>query len=380
MSSYEDVLDLVDRIYVAAEDPAAWPAALEPIAEATGSAVSIVYRNMEAREGGVDVAVRVTPDAAAAYHNYYHRLDPWGNSDRANARVRTGAVVDGDELIERSELYATEYYNDFARPNQLTRILAGTITRHGPFASVISLIRGDADEPHGTEERRLLTALMPHLARALEIHRRLVPLSVLDAAAVDTLDSLSSAVILLDEQGRTIFVNRAAECLLAMHDGLFVEHGCLSAALPVERDALRALVLQAARKRAGELRHTGGALSISRASMRRPYSVLVAPLGSRHRCLDGLSAAVAVFVADPDDRTQSEITTLTRLFRLTPAEARLAAGLATGAPMADIAGTLGIGRETARSHLRSIFAKTGTTRQAELVRVIARACPILPRS
>src|SRR5215213_6224060 len=154
VSSYEDLLDLVDRIYVAAQDPAAWPAALECLAESTGSAASIIYRNMAAREGGVDVAVRVAPEAAAAYHNHYHRLDPWGNSPRAAALVRCGTVVDGDELVERSELRATEYYNDFARPNRLTRVLAGTIARHGPVVSVVSLIRDDASEPHGAEERR----------------------------------------------------------------------------------------------------------------------------------------------------------------------------------------------------------------------------------
>jgi len=51
VSSYEAVLDLVDRIYAAAETPELWPDALEGIAEATGSAASLLYRNMDAREG-----------------------------------------------------------------------------------------------------------------------------------------------------------------------------------------------------------------------------------------------------------------------------------------------------------------------------------------
>lgn len=379
MSSYEAVLDLVDRIYAAAEDPAVWPDTLDAIAEATGSAASLLYRNMDAQEGGVDVAVRISAEAATAYQQYYHRVDPWGNSPRAAAMVRPGAVLDGDELVDRSDLHATEYYNDFARPNGLSRVLVGVVAKHGPFASVVSLIRDDAAAPHGRDERQLLGALMPHLTRAVEIHRRLLPISVLDGAGVDLLDCLSSAVILLDEHGRTIFVNRAAQRLLAMQDGLFVEHGCIAAALPRDRDALRLLVLQAARKRACDALHSGGALSISRPSMRRPYNVLVTPVGPRHASAHGPEAVVALFVADPDDRTQSQAETLMRLFALTPAEARLAAGLGTGATMVEVADALGIGRETARSHLRSVFAKTGTTRQAELVRIIGRACPLLPR-
>ncbi|HET7697240.1 MAG TPA: helix-turn-helix transcriptional regulator [Vicinamibacterales bacterium] len=378
MSSYEAVLDLVDRIYAAAEAPALWAEALDRIADATGSAASILYRNMDAREGGVDVAVRVSPDAARAYQQYFHKLDPWGNSPRAATLVKSGAVVDGDELIARSELYATEYYNDFARPNGLTRVLTGIISRDGPFASVISLIRDDGGGEHGVEDRRLLCAVMPHLTRAVQIHRRLLPVSVLDGAAVDALDCLASGVALLDGSGRTIFLNRAAERLLRQRDGLSIEHGCLVASVQQERDALRGLIAQAAQTTAGARLHAGGALAVSRPSMARPYAVLVTPLGRRHTSLHGLEAAVAVFMSDPDDRGVSEVNPLVRLFRLTPAEARLAAGIATGAPLMDVADALGIGRETARTQLRSVFAKTGTTRQAELVRIIARACPLIP--
>jgi DNA-binding CsgD family transcriptional regulator len=379
VSSYEDVLDLVDRIYAAAEAPDLWPDALEGIAEATRSAASILYRNMDAREGGVDVAVRVPPEAAEAYQEYFHKLDPWGNSPRAATLVKPGTVVDGEELISRPDLETTEYYNDFARPHGLTRVLAGIISKHDSFASVISLIRDDAAEQHSAEDRRLLSALMPHLTRAIQIHRRLLPVSVLDGAAVDALDCLASGVALLDGNGRTIFINRAAERLLRQRDGLLVEHGCLVAALPQERDALRLLVAQAARTTAGASLRAGGALPISRPSMRRSFNVLVAPLARRHTSLHGPEAAVAVFIADPEDRAPSEFGALVRLFRLTPAEARLAAGIATGAALAEVADLLGIGRETARTQLRSVFAKTGTTRQAELVRIIARACPLIPR-
>ena len=377
MSSYEAVLDLVDHIYAAAEAPALWPDALERVATATKSAASILYRNMDAHEGGVDVAVRITPDAANAYQQHFHRLDPWGNSPRAPGLVRTGAIIDGDELIDRDELRATEYYNDFARPHKLTRVLVGIISKEGPFASVVSLIRDDRAATHSSADRLLLAALLPHLTRAVQIHRRLLPVSVIDGAAVEALDCLSSGVILLDGHGRTIFLNRAAERLVRQRDGLTVEQGCLTAAMPQDRDALRLLVAQAAQTASGESLRAGGALPISRPSMRQPYNVLVTPLGRRHTSLHGPDAAVAVFVADPEDRGCSEISVLVRLFRLTPAEARLAAGIATGAPLNEIADTLGIGRETARTQLRSVFAKTGTTRQAELVRIIARACPLI---
>ena len=62
-------------------------------------------------------------------------------------------------------------------------------------------------------------------------------------------------------------------------------------------------------------------------------------------------------------------------FGLSPAEARLALRLVAGETLRSAAVKLGIGYETARTHLKNIFDKTGTCRQAELVGFIFTALP-----
>jgi DNA-binding CsgD family transcriptional regulator len=62
-------------------------------------------------------------------------------------------------------------------------------------------------------------------------------------------------------------------------------------------------------------------------------------------------------------------------FGLTSAEARLALHLVAGETRRSAEGKLSITYETARTHLKNIFSKTGTCRQAELVVVIVRALP-----
>jgi DNA-binding CsgD family transcriptional regulator len=64
---------------------------------------------------------------------------------------------------------------------------------------------------------------------------------------------------------------------------------------------------------------------------------------------------------------------LQRRFDLTPAEARLVLCLITGKPLRPCARALGITYETLRGHLKSIFRKTNTHRQAELMMVVMRA-------
>jgi DNA-binding CsgD family transcriptional regulator len=58
-------------------------------------------------------------------------------------------------------------------------------------------------------------------------------------------------------------------------------------------------------------------------------------------------------------------------FRLTPAEARIALGIAEGATLAAIAEARGVSVSTARTQLKSVFAKTNVHRQAELVALLA---------
>ncbi len=61
---------------------------------------------------------------------------------------------------------------------------------------------------------------------------------------------------------------------------------------------------------------------------------------------------------------------LSGLFRLTQAEARLAAALASGLSLRDCAASLGIAFGTARAYLLRIFSKTGTGQQSELVSLL----------
>jgi DNA-binding CsgD family transcriptional regulator len=70
-------------------------------------------------------------------------------------------------------------------------------------------------------------------------------------------------------------------------------------------------------------------------------------------------------VGPPDMRV------LCGLFDLTPAEARVARGIASAQTPEAVAQSIGISVETARSHLKRIMLKTGTTRQAELVLLLS---------
>jgi DNA-binding CsgD family transcriptional regulator len=87
------------------------------------------------------------------------------------------------------------------------------------------------------------------------------------------------------------------------------------------------------------------------------------------RRLYGAARAI-VYVTDPAETLSLDRAVLRQLFGLTPAEAALADLLCGGERLADAASALGITQNTARAQLKSVFQKTGATRQAELVKLL----------
>jgi DNA-binding CsgD family transcriptional regulator len=102
-----------------------------------------------------------------------------------------------------------------------------------------------------------------------------------------------------------------------------------------------------------------------------PLSVLMRPIPLNYCAEDKRRRpAVAVFIRDPAGSPQNARVMLRKLFRLTPTETELALLLVDGLTLDEAADALGVTKNTARAHLRGVFAKTGATRQAVLVKTL----------
>jgi PAS domain-containing protein len=204
--------------------------------------------------------------------------------------------------------------------------------------SSVSALRPDSRGPFGEEERALLRLLMPHLHRALHIHRRLVGAGVMQRALGDALDRLPTGVILVRRDATILMANKSAEQILAMRDGLTSTKPGLMASVSNENRQLHSLVAAAAQTSGGHSDASGGTLKISRPSFRRPLSVLVTPI---HSPLAGdfgdVTHIAALFVTDPDRRIADDAPALRAIWGLTPAEAAIATAVANGSKLREIA-------------------------------------------
>lgn len=80
--------------------------------------------------------------------------------------------------------------------------------------------------------------------------------------------------------------------------------------------------------------------------------------------------AAVVFISDPLRRQHVPGDVLTALFGLTPAECQIAVLLAHGDRLEEIAIHLEISQTTVAYHMRNLYQKTGTNRQADLIALV----------
>ena len=242
------------------------------------------------------------------------------------------------------------------------------VWRQGDEAAIINLTRQPSKGEFQPEHAHLLAPYMPHLRRAVGLAGRLPDWRGHTGEFDAGLAEWPAAVLVLDGAGRMLYANAAAEHTLSAQDGLRAAHGVMSAADPATTRQLGAAIARAA---AGDM-PTGGSLAVKRPSGRRPYAVQIAPCRPERTGLFPSPARVVVTIVDLDAESGPDRETLRALFGLTTAQASVAALLARGRDLRDIAATLGISLYTVRRHLSDVMAKTDTNSQVALVYLLSR--------
>jgi DNA-binding CsgD family transcriptional regulator len=174
-------------------------------------------------------------------------------------------------------------------------------------------------------------------------------------------------VFLLDNRKRIVFCNQAAEALQSAGDGIRFSVHRIGLLHKQDDSKLQSLIEQAL-SRTGS--RSSGTMRAQRPSGKQPFGIFVSPLSREYPGLALFRPAVCIVVSDPEIRPFLPIQRLEESFGLTTAEARLAVLLAYGEDLQRAAEQLDITYSTARTRLAQIFQKTGTRRQAELVRLI----------
>lgn len=182
------------------------------------------------------------------------------------------------------------------------------------------------------------------------------------------LDALRFGMLEIDGDWRVVYANATAMQVLRDADALSTANGRIEFRRRKDRE------------RAAEwLRHSAAEresvpLVLPRLSGRLSYVIHRITAEARETPAE---LRHALLLIDPERSSPVEPGVLVEVFGLTRAEASLAAALAVGASVQELAARAGIAEGTVRRHLERIFLKTGSERQVDLVRkVLACAAPL----
>jgi len=367
-SGEKELASLIDRIYASVERPELWPETIGEIGCLIGG------RN----------------DFWSADSGEFHSQQ---------TSTASGAACRGTVLLSRADLraldqYAAEFDNLIVRFLRLVflsvlwsqkevgarEVLGARIVRH-------YLHGREASRSDGHAARRLIAAmwedglifdlrhlqyiqlLAPHLDRAARLQMRLNLVTLRSELVSGALDRLTVGVVVVDQAGSRIWHNQRATEIASDPQVLTFVGQRLTGRDAASTQSIRELIARAVDR--GE----AGLLPIEREDL-RPLLLVSAPLkpGGMYDLSNqpGETGYGVLFISDPDRSENLSVESLRSAFELTYREAQAAIAIAHGHGLKTAARAMGVAPTTVRSQLQQVFAKTGTSHQAELAALVHR--------
>jgi DNA-binding CsgD family transcriptional regulator len=363
--------ELLDSLYAAVADPAAWQEFLALLASSLGAPWAAFLVPSSTAQLAIAINVNLPQEVLRPYDEYYHKVDPW----HAGFRERGGAdwVGLGRELCPVARFDQGEFYNEWWKAIRFpARSQAGIIHTSSGIPWVLSLLRDERQTEFGEEHADYLRRLYPHLRRALSLHRKVLELKHSVAAAGGVVDALDVGLIGVDARGKICFANSLAEAELREGDLLTNRDGQLAARDETGGRALKSLL----RSASGQSGVHGSCATLTLRGETRSLHLAALPATNYGGVISG-KPAVFLTLTDPDAAPGNRAQVLASIFALTPAEIRVVMLLMAGSDAPRIAEQTGATADSVRFQLKMIYRKTGVTKQSQLVRLISRL-PGLP--
>ena len=356
--SRQDETDLLTALHEGVLESPLWSTFLNRLRNRTQSDyAAIIYRS---GDGPPEVAeFDQKPglgDLKQRYREEFHRLDPLTHHP-----MRLNRVYALDELRDANSTNHQRFIGQFIAPTTVRYARMAKVSELGGYAGWIVIAR--ADEDFDASEGALLSALAPHIAIALRNFVAIGRERLRADISGDAIQRLNFGWITLDVGGHIIDYDDQADRLLRKSAAL--RKTAAGRLVPVSR--------QAEGKLAQILRQVSGGHPVRSQAIHlsdEPWlDMLVAPI--RDQTFARSKAPVLVAYVHGEERPSAEREDqLMGLFGLTRQEARLAIALSHGRSIAQSSKDLGLTLETMRLYSKRIYAKTGTTGQADLVRLV----------
>jgi DNA-binding CsgD family transcriptional regulator len=366
---YAEFSTLLAAVYDASLNPSGWQWVSDLAARAFESPSCLLQ--FQNRANGIGQVLghtsNLTPDKMAAYTEYYFAHDLWATRAMEGG---VGKAVLGSELVPEPEIFGTELYNDWLRPTGIFDLVGGSVALETGDVGLVGIHRAADARRFDHADRHWMGHFLKHFGRALDLQNRLGQTEHRLNVTLEALELLDVGVMVVNARALVIYANGAAEQHLRGRQGIALHHKMLNAVEPAQDAILKRLIQGASLGAVGRSISTGGLIAIKRGEA-APLTLLVCPLSPNFMRFGSNEPVAMIFLGDSEANKRLPQTVLSKLYGFSATEGQLACALLAGQTVQDYAKRAGVSSNTARTQLKSIFAKTGYTRQSALIRDLA---------
>jgi DNA-binding CsgD family transcriptional regulator/PAS domain-containing protein len=368
MQTEENLPKLITQIYDAALAPDLWTDVLSRIGEFVGGeGGGIVSKDAVTKASTPHYHFGVDPDYVRIYSQTHSKFDSLSTLPLFDLEQ----VVSVPELVPYHEFRQGRFFHEWMSPQDWVDTASAVLEKSASSCLFLAVLRTRERGLVDDEMRQRMVLVVPHVRRAMLIDRMIDQKTAQASALADTLDNISAGVFLVDGDGRIVHANASGEALLHERSVLRAGDGRLAA---IATDANQELNRSLTSAGGGDTAFgaKGVAMPLAARDGER-YVAHVLPLttGERRQAGAGYAATAALFVHKATLEVPSPPETIARVYNLTPTELRVLLAVVEIGGVPEIAQALDIGESTVKTHLHRLFAKTETTRQAELVKLVA---------
>lgn len=355
---------MVAEIYAAVMAPSGFQHFIEQLVVAFGLKAAMLYRHnvVDGESTGVWFS-GLEPRWLESYAVEYGRQDMLAHY-LATAPVASFYAT--NLHLATTDYADSAFYREWVIPQGVACAAAAIVLQEGAWRSQMVLQRSRFQPPFSHAELRQLDRLLAHLQHALRMRERFIDLQAGHHLLTAGLDVLAIPALMFDESGRVAYQNRAAAAVLDKRGWLRVDGRHLCANDPALTLHINLKVMAALDASRRDTPAASGVVLVPR-SGKPPLTLMIAPVRPAGAAIRG---AAVLFLYDAAQSSGANAQLVGAIFALTRAEAELVVALCAGHTLEQAAALRNTSPHTARSQLKSIFNKTGTHRQADLLALV----------
>ncbi|MCW0235314.1 MAG: LuxR C-terminal-related transcriptional regulator [Ferrovibrio sp.] len=290
-------------------------------------------------------------------------------------RENIGRAMASQQVMSAHDFEKTEFYCDYLKHYGIRHLLGSVFKVGDGRAAYIALHRSPRTTAFEACEIAAIQDLLPHLTLAFRIRSHCIGLSRYEDISQQYLDAKGKGLICVDRHGGIVSMNKEAERILRLNDGLTLSQGHLQAIDTDDNQRLRHLLTRSCLADIAVNPNimdaaTGGSAVVRRGDGKPPYALWIFPVVGRSMHFEENEIAAAIEITDPLLNGIATPDDALAGYNLTKAEMRLARALTEGGQLKDIALRFNVSVNTLKVQRRSLYRKIGATRHFDLMRLV----------